>query len=65
MIAGYLRLDGWISSILIFSNNFRRFRLDEAAVAQFAHCVEITRETLAPDFERDARIHRCWKLTRL
>ncbi|QNP40110.1 bifunctional 23S rRNA (guanine(2069)-N(7))-methyltransferase RlmK/23S rRNA (guanine(2445)-N(2))-methyltransferase RlmL [Lysobacter solisilvae (ex Woo and Kim 2022)] len=49
---------------LYFSNNFRRFRLDEAAVAQFAHCVEISRETIPLDFERDARIHRCWKLTR-
>jgi len=51
--------------VLYFSNNFRRFRLDEAAVTQFAHCAEITRETVPPDFERDARIHRCWKLTRL
>ena len=51
--------------VLYFSNNFRRFRLDEAAVAQFAHCVDITRETIPLDFERDARIHRCWKLTRL
>jgi len=51
--------------VLYFSNNFRRFRLDEAAVAQFARCVEISRETVPPDFERDARIHRCWKLTRL
>ncbi|GAB3357976.1 bifunctional 23S rRNA (guanine(2069)-N(7))-methyltransferase RlmK/23S rRNA (guanine(2445)-N(2))-methyltransferase RlmL [Lysobacter tyrosinilyticus] len=51
--------------VLYFSNNFRRFRLDETAVAQFAHCVEISRETIPPDFERDARIHRCWKLTRL
>jgi 23S rRNA (guanine2445-N2)-methyltransferase / 23S rRNA (guanine2069-N7)-methyltransferase len=51
--------------VLYFSNNFRRFRLDEAAVAQFARCVEITRETLPPDFERDARIHRCWQLRRL
>ena len=51
--------------VLYFSNNFRRFRLDEAAVAQFAQCVEISRETIPPDFERDARIHRCWRLRRL
>ena len=50
--------------VLYFSNNFRRFRMDEAAVAQFAHCVEITPETIPPDFSRDPRIHRCWKLTR-
>lgn len=50
---------------LYFSNNFRRFRLDEGAVSQFARCVEITRDTIPPDFERNARIHRCWKLSRL
>ncbi|MFC5576468.1 bifunctional 23S rRNA (guanine(2069)-N(7))-methyltransferase RlmK/23S rRNA (guanine(2445)-N(2))-methyltransferase RlmL [Lysobacter niabensis] len=50
--------------VLYFSNNFRRFRLDEAAVAQFAQCDEISRETIPPDFERDARIHRCWRLRR-
>ena len=48
--------------VLYFSNNFRRFRLDEAAVAAFAECVEITPRTIPPDFERDARIHRCWRL---
>jgi len=49
--------------ILYFSNNFRRFRLDEAAIAAFAHCQEITPETIPPDFERSPRIHRCWRLT--
>lgn len=48
--------------VLYFSNNFRRFKLDEAAVATFAECVEITPRTIPPDFERDARIHRCWRL---
>ena len=50
--------------VLYFSNTFRRFRLDEAAVAEFAHCEEISARTIPPDFERDARIHRCWRLTR-
>ena len=49
---------------LYFSNNFRRFRLDEAAVAEFAPCVEISADTIPPDFARDARIHRCWRLRR-
>ncbi len=48
--------------LLLFSNNFRRFRLDEAAVARFADCREISGETLDPDFERNPRIHRCWEL---
>ena len=50
--------------VLYFSNNFRRFRLDEAAVAEFAECTEISAATIPPDFERDARIHRCWRLQR-
>lgn len=50
--------------VLYFSNNYRRFRLDEAAVAGFAQCEEITAQTIPPDFARDARIHRCWRLRR-
>jgi 23S rRNA (guanine2445-N2)-methyltransferase / 23S rRNA (guanine2069-N7)-methyltransferase len=50
--------------VLYFSNNFRRFRLDEAAVAEFAVCEEISARTIPLDFERDARIHRCWRLMR-
>ncbi|MDR2872462.1 MAG: bifunctional 23S rRNA (guanine(2069)-N(7))-methyltransferase RlmK/23S rRNA (guanine(2445)-N(2))-methyltransferase RlmL [Xanthomonadaceae bacterium] len=49
---------------LYFSNNFRRFRLDESAIAEFAHCQDISTTTIAPDFERNPRIHRCWRLTR-
>lgn len=50
--------------LLLFSNNYRKFRLDEAAVAEFAHCVEISAKTIDPDFERNPRIHRCWELRR-
>ena len=50
--------------LLLFSNNFRKFRLDEAAVAEFASCVEISAKTIDPDFERNPRIHRCWELRR-
>ncbi|WP_454831634.1 bifunctional 23S rRNA (guanine(2069)-N(7))-methyltransferase RlmK/23S rRNA (guanine(2445)-N(2))-methyltransferase RlmL [Pseudoxanthomonas wuyuanensis] len=50
--------------VLYFSNNFRRFKLDEAAVAEFAHCEDISAQTIPPDFERNPRIHRCWRLTR-
>ena len=51
--------------VLYFSNNFRRFKLDEQAIAGFAHCEEISPRTIAPDFERNARIHRAWRLTAL
>ncbi len=50
---------------LYFSNNFRRFRMDDAAVGAFARMQEISAQTIPPDFERDARIHRCWRLQRL
>lgn len=50
--------------VLVFSNNYRRFRLDEAAVAEFAQAQEITPETIAQDFARNPRIHRCWELRR-
>lgn len=49
--------------LLVFSNNFRRFRLDEAAVAGFASVREISADTVDPDFARNLRIHRCWEVT--
>ncbi|MDQ2701823.1 MAG: bifunctional 23S rRNA (guanine(2069)-N(7))-methyltransferase RlmK/23S rRNA (guanine(2445)-N(2))-methyltransferase RlmL [Pseudomonadota bacterium] len=50
--------------VLYFSNNFRRFRLDAEAIAGFARCEEISAGTIPPDFARNPRIHRTWRLTR-
>lgn len=50
--------------VLYFSNNFRRFRLDEAALSAFSVVEEISRETIPPDFARNPRIHRAWRLAR-
>lgn len=47
---------------LWFSNNFRRFKLDEEGLAAFAAVTDISRSTLDPDFQRNTRIHRCWEL---
>ncbi len=47
--------------LLVFSNNFRRFKLDEGALAAF-EIREITRQTIGPDFARDQRIHHCFEL---
>ena len=47
---------------LYFSNNFRRFKLDRDAVAQFAECVDISAETIPNDFARNPRIHQTWTL---
>ena len=60
--AAVARLD--VGGVLYFSNNFRRFRMDEASVEEFAKLEDISPKTIPPDFERDARIHRCWKLQR-
>ena len=48
---------------LIFSTNFRRFRLDREGLAEFV-VEDISRATLPKDFERNPRIHQCFKLTR-
>ena len=48
--------------VLYFSNNFRRFRLDEAAIAAFAQVEDISASTIPPDFARNPRIHRAWRL---
>lgn len=47
--------------VLYFSNNRRGFRLDPALEADYP-CEDITRSTLDPDFQRNSRIHQCWRL---
>lgn len=49
--------------MIVFSNNFRRFKLDEAAFGDFA-IRDISAATIPFDFERNARIHRAWELRR-
>lgn len=44
---------------LVFSTNFRRFRM-AAEVAERYLVEDVSTRTLDPDFRRDARIHRCW-----
>ena len=48
--------------IVYFSTNFRRFKLDEAALGDYS-VRDITRQTIPEDF-RNERIHKCWLLTR-
>ncbi|MCY1486677.1 Ribosomal RNA large subunit methyltransferase K [compost metagenome] len=48
--------------VLYFSNNFRKFQLDEGLEARYA-VTEISAETLDPDFARNSKIHRAWRLT--
>jgi len=46
---------------LYFSNNRRGFKLDDALGSEF-NCRDITKSTLGPDFQRNAKIHTCWML---
>ena len=48
--------------VLYFSNNFRKFVLDEHLAARYA-VEEITASTIDPDFARNSKIHRAWKIT--
>ena len=50
--------------VLYFSNNFRRFRLDLEAIAEFAEVEDISAANIPPDFARNPRIHRTWRLLR-
>lgn len=49
--------------VLVFSNNFRRFKLDRAAL-QDVEIEDLTRATIPKDFERNPRIHHCWKMVK-
>ncbi|WP_433884944.1 bifunctional 23S rRNA (guanine(2069)-N(7))-methyltransferase RlmK/23S rRNA (guanine(2445)-N(2))-methyltransferase RlmL [Pseudomonas vranovensis] len=47
--------------VLYFSNNFRKFQLDENLAERYA-VEEISAQTLDPDFARNSKIHRAWKI---
>lgn len=46
---------------LIFSNNNRKFKMDADALPELA-IEDITRKTIPRDFERNPRIHNCWRI---
>ncbi|MBC7793108.1 MAG: bifunctional 23S rRNA (guanine(2069)-N(7))-methyltransferase RlmK/23S rRNA (guanine(2445)-N(2))-methyltransferase RlmL [Clostridia bacterium] len=49
--------------VIVFSNNYRRFKLDFAQLEQIGLIAEdITTKTIPRDFERNARIHQCFLL---
>jgi 23S rRNA (guanine2445-N2)-methyltransferase / 23S rRNA (guanine2069-N7)-methyltransferase len=47
--------------LLIFSNNFRKFRLDGAGLADL-DVQDVTPATIPKDFERSPRIHQCFEI---
>ena len=48
--------------ILVFSTNLRRFKIDLEALSPLT-VEDITRGTIPPDFERNPKIHRCFRIT--
>ena len=50
--------------VLIFSNNYRRFKMDTEKLREFA-IEDITDATVPRDFARRGRIHNCWRIERL
>jgi len=47
---------------LIFSNNNRKFKMDIDSLSDLK-IEDITQKTIPKDFERNPRIHNCWKIT--
>jgi 23S rRNA (guanine2445-N2)-methyltransferase / 23S rRNA (guanine2069-N7)-methyltransferase len=45
---------------LVFSNNLRKFKIDEDALSDQYILEDITTKTIAKDFERNQKIHQCW-----
>ncbi|WP_455211517.1 class I SAM-dependent methyltransferase, partial [Kaarinaea lacus] len=48
---------------LIFSNNLRSFKLDYDALGTFK-INDISKATLPKDFERNPKIHQCWRISK-
>jgi 23S rRNA (guanine2445-N2)-methyltransferase / 23S rRNA (guanine2069-N7)-methyltransferase len=49
--------------ILYFSTNFRRFKMDQQALAGLI-LEDLSAKLIPEDFARNARIHYVWKITR-
>ncbi len=47
--------------LLLFSTNFRKFKLDSAALADLS-VRDITKGTVPFDFKRDAKVHACFEI---
>ena len=49
--------------VLIFSNNLRSFKLDYEALEDLT-IKDISKATLPKDFERNPKIHQCWRISK-
>jgi 23S rRNA (guanine2445-N2)-methyltransferase / 23S rRNA (guanine2069-N7)-methyltransferase len=50
--------------LLLFSNNFRRFRLDSEALGDLA-VEDVSATTIPKDFARDPKVHGCYEIRAL
>jgi len=50
-----------VGGTLIFSNNYKKFKLDDALIERY-DVNDISKKSIDIDFERNANIHRCWKI---
>ena len=50
------------NGVIVFSNNYRRFKLDADALTRDFDIEDIGRASIPPDFARRPRIHGCWLL---
>jgi 23S rRNA (guanine2445-N2)-methyltransferase / 23S rRNA (guanine2069-N7)-methyltransferase len=50
--------------VIVFSNNFRRFKLDRAELEQRFEIEDWSAHSIPFDFARRADIHGCWLLRR-
>jgi len=58
-VAQLLARDG----LILFSNNFRHFKMHRSVLPDLT-VEEITHATIPPDFQRNPKIHNCWKIAR-
>ncbi len=50
--------------LIIFSNNYRGFKLDKGLEQQFS-TKNITAQTISKDFERTPKFHQCWLIEKI
>lgn len=50
--------------LLIFSSNFRNFRLDKKIEERFV-VSNISKETIPFDFQRNKNVHKCWEIRKI
>lgn len=52
------------NGVMVFSNNLRKFKLDELVQMQF-DVQDITQKTMPEDFRRNSKIHQVWLIKKL